>query len=134
MIAPVREEDAFREDGKNPFQEDALNLTRQQAIEYMRTYDPKMISWTPKRELEIVIARPASSVSYFPTEVARLPVVAGLLAGGKPINIERKVINDAACMVCTGEGAAEAARALRDEAKLNFPRCASIPEGPGKSA
>jgi hypothetical protein len=79
------------------------------------------------------VATPASVASFFEEEIALAEQLAPALAGGKKLHSDRIEQGGSLYLVFSGPGAANLARALRDEARVKFKGRAGIPEERGLS-
>jgi hypothetical protein len=114
-----------------------IDIVRQQpddgmrsvALDHFSMLSSDAMKWTPKGTINVLIAQPADSFAYFADEAMEAKALAPALGGGKPVEAEFKTVNDAVYLEISGEGAANVARALRDELHKNYAGSASIPEG-----
>jgi hypothetical protein len=92
---------------------------------------PRGIEWTTERRLLVPLGFMSEWTFFQLWNYQYLPEhgesAAPALANGKPITITRETIHGRRYQVFTGSGAAEMARALRDDLRWTFSGCDYIP-------
>lgn len=100
-----------------------------EAVSHFSTFNPINIAWRPTGELSIVALSPNNDSEQSQQRVSRTMEHLKALSGEKPMRINHQVERGNLVISCSGEGALQAARTLRDKAHLQFTGCASLPEG-----